>query len=222
MTNEFKIERKASDIIQPRSPEEARQAIKEKRDLSGANLQGFNLENLNASGAILRKTKLTGAILAHGLLMSPNFYRTTAHQANLQHTVMLSPDLVRADFQGADLSDGALIGADAQEALFINANLRNAGLVGGDYRDADFSGANLSNAWLAGINVEGADFTGVDTTGARAYGIDWSTAKVPPTILPAPVIKLPTWAWAALAGGVIGILGVLVYSLANRQQKSLS
>lgn len=220
MTNEFKIERKASDIIQPRSLEEARQAIKEKRDLSGANLQGFDFENLNASGAILRKTNLTGSALTHGLLMNPNFYRSTAHRTNFQHTVMLGPDLVRAEFLDADLSDSALIGADAQEALFINANLRNAGLVGGDYSNTNFSGANLSNAWLAGIKVTGADFSGVDTTGAKAYGIDWSTAKVPPAILPAPVIKLPTWAWAALAGSLVGLLGVLVYSLSRRQQKS--
>lgn len=220
MTNEFKIERKASDIIHPRSAGEARQAIKEKKDLTGANLQGINFEDLNASGAILRKTNLTGSALTHGLLINPNFYRAIAHQTNFQHTIMLNPDLVRSDFLNADLSDGALIAADAHEAQFINANLRNAGLVGGDYSDANFSGANLSNAWLAGMDVKGADFTGVDTTGARAYGIDWSTAKVPPDILPAPVIKLPAWAWAALAGSVIGMLGVLVYSLSHSQQKS--
>jgi len=222
MTNEFKIESKASDIIQPRSPEEAWQAIKEKRALSGANLKGFDLDDLNATGAILRKTNLTGASFTHGLLMNPNFYRSTAHQANFQHTVMLNPDLVRADFLEADLSDCALVGADARDVQFVNANLRNAGLVGGDYTNADFTGANLTNAWLTGINVEGADFTGADTTGARAYNVDWSTAKVPPTILPAPIIQLPKWAWAALAGGVLGILGVLIYSISRRQQKLLT
>lgn len=220
MSTEFKIERKASDIFHPRSPDEAWQAIKGKRDLTGADLQGLDLENLNASGAILRKTNLKGLILTHGLLTNPNLYRSIAHQANFQHTVMLNPDLVRADFLGADFSDGALVSADARETQFVNANFRNAGLVGGDYSYTDFTGATLANAWLTGLNVEGADFTGVDTTGARAYGIDWSTAKVPPAILPAPIIQLPKWAWAALAGSVIGVIGVMIYSISRRQQRN--
>ncbi len=222
MTNEFKIERKASDVYQPKTIEDARKALREKRDLSGADLQGFELQNLNASGAILRKTNLTGTDLSHGLLVNPNFYRTKAHQAVIQHTVLLSADLVKADFSSADLSDTALVGADAREAVFAGANLRNAGLVGGDYTDVDFSGANLSNAWLAGIKVKGADFSGVDTTAARAYGIDWSAAKVPPANLPQPFLQLPTWAWAALAGSVAGIIGVVIYSLARRKNKTLA
>ena len=222
MTNEFKIEKKASDVFHPNTVEDARQSIHDKRDLSGANLQGFDLQNLNTSGAILRKTNLTVTDFSHGLLVNANFYRAKAHQALFQHTVLLSADLVRADFNAADLSDAALVGADAREAAFTNANLRNAGLVGGDYTDADFSGANLSNAWLAGINVKGADFSGVNTTGARAYGINWSAAKVPPAILPQPLLQLPTWAWAALAGSLVGAIGVLVYSLTRRKNRTLA
>ena len=217
MTNEFKIEKKASEVFHPQTVDEARRAIREKKDLSGADLRGFDLHDLKSTGAVLRKTNLSGVDFSHSLLVNPNFYRTTAHGTQLQHTVLNTPDLVRADFHSANLSESGLVGADAREAVFAQANLRKAGLVGGDYTNANFTGANLSNAWLAGIKVDGADFTGADTSGTRATGIDWSTAKVPPTILPQPIFKLPNWAWAAIAGSVIGVISVVIYSLARRK-----
>ena len=61
MTNEIKIEKKASEVIQPESVDEARQAIQTKKDLSGANLEDFQLDNLHATGATLRKTNLKKA-----------------------------------------------------------------------------------------------------------------------------------------------------------------
>jgi len=60
MAQELKIEKKASEVIQPETEAEARQAIRSRKDLSGADLHGLNLQNLNTAGAILRKTNLTG------------------------------------------------------------------------------------------------------------------------------------------------------------------
>lgn len=222
MTNEFKIEKKASDVFHPKTVEETRKAIREKRDLSGADLRGFDLHDMKATGAILRKTNLSDVNFSHSLLFNPNFYRTTAHSIQLQHTVLNTPDLVRADFHSANLSESSLVGADAREAVFAQANLRSAGLVRGDYTNADFRGANLSNALLVGIKVDGADFTGADTTGTRFSGIDWSTAKVPPAILPEPILQLPTWALAAIAGSVIGLIGVIIYSLTRPKDQTLA
>jgi uncharacterized protein YjbI with pentapeptide repeats len=222
MSNEIKIEKKASEVIQPETTEAARQAIKDKKDLSGADLQEIDLSNLNATGAVLRKTDLTGADLSHGLLVNPNFYKSKAHQTILHHTVFLGGDLVRADFTGADLSDCALVGVDGQEACFEGANLRNAGLVSADLHDANCTGANLTNTRLAGLDVEGADFSGANIIGARALNVDWSKAKVPPAELPAPFLEMPTWAWSVLIGSVVGALGLLVYALVRRQQKASS
>ncbi len=222
MSSEIKIEKKASEVIQPKTTEAARQAIREKKDLSGADLKEIDLENLSATGAILRKTDLTGVNLSHGLLVNPNFFKAKAHQAALHHTVFLGGDLVRADFTGADLSDSALVGVDGQEACFEGANLRNAGLVSADLRNANFIGANLANSRLAGLNVEGADFSGADTAGARAVNVDWSKAKVSPTELPAPLIELPAWGWAVLVGSMVGVLGLLIYSLVRRQRRITS
>ncbi len=55
MTSEIKIEKKASEVIQPESVNEARQALQAKKDLSGANLEGLQLDNLHATVAIFEK-----------------------------------------------------------------------------------------------------------------------------------------------------------------------
>lgn len=217
MTNEIKIEKKASEVIQPQSIEEAREAIKARQDLSGADLEGYSLPNLHASGAILRKTNLKGADLSHGLLTQPNFYKANARGATVNHTVILSGDLVKANFAEADLSESALVAVDAEEASFEGANLRQAGIFGASLRNANLTNANFANARLAGVEVEGADFTGAQMTGAKAYQVHWEKAKVPPANLPESFVELPRWAWSALIGGFLGLLGVILYAIFRRK-----
>lgn len=220
MSQEIKIEKKASEVIQPASAEEARQAIKSKKDLSRANLRDMALEKLNAVGAVLRKTDLTGANLSHGLLLNPNLYRATVHGAIVRHTVIFGGDLVKTSFNNANLEDSAIIGTDAQEASFKGANLRNADLVSSNFEDADFTDADLTNARLAGLNVTGANFAGAVTTGAKAYHIDWSKAKAAPVILPDPFVNLPVWAWSVLAGGLLGVISLVIYAMIKKKKSS--
>jgi uncharacterized protein YjbI with pentapeptide repeats len=221
MSNEIKIEKKASDVIQPVTGSDARKAIRARQDLSGAILCGMQLENLHATGAILRKTDLAAADLSHGLLVNPNFYRASLYGAAVHNTVFLGGDLVKTSFKEADLSDSALIGVDAQKASFEGANLRNAALINANLEDTVFTDANLTNARLVGGNVTGADFTGATFTGARATNIDWTQAKVPPNSIPQPLVKIPTWAWSMLIGGLLGGLALLIYSiLRKRKQRS--
>jgi len=196
-----------------------RQAIRAKQDLSGAILCGMQLENLHATGAILRKTDLAAADLSHGLLVNPNFYRASLYGAAVHNTVFLGGDLVKTSFKDADLSDSALIGVDAQEASFEGANLRNAALINANLEDADFTDANLSNARLVGVNVTGADFSGATFAGARATNIDWTKAKVSPNIIPQPLVKIPTWTWSVLIGGLVGGLALLIYSLIKKRNR---
>ncbi|MBG0785591.1 MAG: pentapeptide repeat-containing protein [Anaerolineaceae bacterium] len=217
MTNEIKIEKKASEVIQPESVNEARQAIQTKKDLSGANLEGYSLDNMHATGAILRKTNLQKADLSHGLLISPNFYKTNATGAAVDRTVIVNGDLVKARFTEADLSEGALVGVNAEEANFHGANLRQAGLFGMNLRNADLTQANLANARLAGVNVEGADFSGAEMTGAKAYQVNWDQAKVPPVLMPDPYIQLPKWAWSVIIGSLIGGLAAVIYAFFKRR-----
>jgi len=220
MPKEIKIEKKASEVIQPKSEEQAREAIRTQKDLSGARMRNLQLDNLNASGAILRKTDLTGADLSHGLLVNPNFYRASLQGASVNNTVFLGGDLVKTDFKDSDLSDSALFGVDAESANFEGANLCNAALVNAKLQDANFHQANLANARLASLDVTGANFSEADLTGAHAYRIGWSKAKVPPPTLPEPFVKLPRWAWSILIGGLFGTLALLIYGLARKNNKS--
>jgi len=55
MTSEIKIERKASEVFQPQNEDDARQVIRSKKDLTGADLAGMDLHNLNAVGLSCEK-----------------------------------------------------------------------------------------------------------------------------------------------------------------------
>lgn len=218
MSQEIKIEKKASDVIQPRSVEEARQAIRDKKDLSGAVLGGVELKNLTSAGAVLRKTDLSGADLSHSLLIFPNFYRATMYSTSIHNTVFLGGDLVRTNFNEADLSKSALIGVEAREANFENANLRETVLVRANLQDTNFTNANLANARLASSDVSGADFTEADLSGARAYKVDWSKAKVPPAVIPEPMLNLPNWAWAIVVGSFVGLIALVIYAITHKKK----
>lgn len=219
MAQEIKIEKKASEVIQPTSDESAREAIQSKQDLSGANLVGMALKGLSAFGAILRKTNLSSADLSHGLLVNPNLFKAHLHGTAMHNTVVLGGDLVRTRFEETDLHESALIGVNAQEASFRNANLRKAGVIGANLRDADFTGADMTEARLASSNVEGADFTDVDLSGARAHKVDWAKAKVPPATMPAPLFNFPKWGWVALIGGIFSALALIIYLILHGRKK---
>ncbi|HAF48206.1 MAG TPA: hypothetical protein DCL08_03065 [Anaerolineaceae bacterium] len=219
MTQEIKIEKKASEVVQPVSDEDARQAIRAKQDLSGAKLVGMKLRNLSAIGAILRKTDLSDADLSHGLFMSSNFYRAKLYKAAMHNTVLIGGDLVKTEFTETDLHESALIGVDAEQASFKNANLRNAGIIRSNFQDADFTGANLANIRLTSLNVEGADFSETNMEGARAHNVNWSAAKVPPVSLPEPFVELPKWAWSVLVGASLGIFALVIYAIAHGKRK---
>ncbi len=211
MPQEIKIEKKASEVIQPETTAEAIKAIQQKKDLSGADLEGISLRNLSTVGAILRKANLKNANLSQCLLVNPNLYRASLNGAAINNTMLVGGDLVKTNFTNADLSESGIIASNAENAVFTEANLRNAGIFATSLKEANFQNANLTNTRIGAVNVEGADFTGADTTGARAYRVDWSKAKVPPFPLPEPLVKLPAWAVGVLIGGLVGAIGLLVY-----------
>lgn len=219
MSSEIKIEKKASEVIQPLTGKEAQQAIRSRQDLSGASLRGMSLNSLTAVGAILRKTDLTAADLSHSLLVNPNFYKANVHGASVHNTVLLGADLVKTSFKDSDLSNSALVGVDAQEVSFENTVLRDAALVKGNFKHANFRRANLANARLASLDVTGADFTDTNLDGARAYNVNWDRAKVQPSTIPQPFVKLPNWAWILLLGGLLGLFSLLVYILLMGKKK---
>jgi hypothetical protein len=99
-------------------------AIKEKANLSGADLSRANLYGANLYGADLSGANLYGANLS---------------RANLSGADLSGANLSRADLSGADLSGANLSGADLSRA-----NLSRADLYRADLKDA--KGADLAIA----------------------------------------------------------------------------
>jgi len=115
-------------------------ALKNKVDLSRADLSGADLSEADLSGADLIRANLSGA----------DFSRADLSRADLS-----GADLSRADLSGADLSGADLSGADLSGANLIWADLSGADLSGADFSRANLIGANLSRANLndAGLVV---------------------------------------------------------------------
>lgn len=95
-------------------------------NLSGANLQNFELERANFNEGKLIKSNLRGANL---------------HKADLSQTGMNHANLRDADLSDAFMSYCNLAGADLRGANLTNAYLTYANLTG-----ANLCGANLTNA----------------------------------------------------------------------------
>lgn len=100
-------------------------------DLHDANLCGFDLRNVDLSGADLRGANLSRADLS----------RADLSGANLRRAKLSGAELTRADLSHANLSR-----ADLSRADLICANLSHA-----DLRETDLSRADLSGAFLNDI-----------------------------------------------------------------------
>ncbi|MDB9312189.1 pentapeptide repeat-containing protein [Spirulina sp. CS-785/01] len=109
-----------------------------KSDLTGGNLLGTTLNEIDLSGANLREVNLRGAEL---------------NDADLSESI-----LSRARLSGADLSGAFLENADLSECNLRRASLALVNLAGVDLSGADLTEANLSNTSWTGANVKGAKF----------------------------------------------------------------
>ena len=106
------------------------EAIKQRANLSEADLSEANLSRAYLSGANLSRAYLSGADLS-------------------------GANLSEADLSEANLSRANLSRADLSEADLSEANLSRADLSGADLSRANLSGANLSEANLSGANLSG-------------------------------------------------------------------
>ena len=144
--------------------------LKPNADLTGANLEGANLEKVNLTGAILREANLNGAILK-----SANLRASYLLRANLRGTV-----LTEANLSIANLRETNLIQAYSYQTDFEEANLRFADLSNANLEGAELAGANLEGADLSGANIEGSDFEGANfsVTTDQIEAINANTAKI--------------------------------------------
>lgn len=95
------------------------------RDLSEADLRGYDLTGADLRQANFQSADLQGTCLFRANLAGANFERANLRRANLGET-----NLSGADFEGADLQGANLSRANAYAAMFCRANLQEANLNG--------------------------------------------------------------------------------------------
>jgi uncharacterized protein YjbI with pentapeptide repeats len=115
-----------------------------------ANLENFELENVNLSGANFTDAELYQVILNNSNLTDVNFYKADVSNAHINRSKMVNAYLVNADFSGAEI----------KETDLTNANLK----------EADFSSANLSGSILYNVNIMSTDLSGSNLTGTKFTG----------------------------------------------------
>ncbi|ORW90324.1 hypothetical protein AWC28_18860 [Mycolicibacter terrae] len=123
-----------------------------KLDLSGADLSGFNLEDIDLSAANLETVNLTHALLVNTDLSDANMRRTT---------------LTGAEFTGSKLPRVQLYYAHAEDAIgdkrqppveFGNCEMQNALIVGTSLPRAQFAESDLTGASFGSSKMVGANF----------------------------------------------------------------
>jgi Pentapeptide repeats (8 copies) len=130
--------------------------LKERADLSEADLLGANL-----SGADLRKADLRGANLSHADLLG----------AFLSEAFLSEANLTGAFLSGATLRGAHLFGAILREAHLRETDLSGAFLGGADLSEADLRGAYLSRPDLSRAHLIATDLRGATLTGSYVYGV---------------------------------------------------
>jgi len=145
--------------------------------LSGADLEGASLIEVNLHNAHLSDAKLAGADLRNGFLSSAYLYEADLNNAklagaNLSYTDMRKANLWKADFWGdgdwANLREADLRGANLSEAIMTWANAL----------DAEMEGANLSEATLYHTNFYDAQMYAVNMTDANASEAQFCRASL--------------------------------------------
>ncbi len=128
---------------------------------SGPDLAGQHISDSQLSGfqpGHLRCANLTGADLSGLSLIQVDFTGAILRNADLRHCDMGQATLTGADLSGANLTDADLTQVSAQEAKLIGANLTGASFIQADLTGADLSKANLSGATFDQATLTGTNF----------------------------------------------------------------
>jgi uncharacterized protein YjbI with pentapeptide repeats len=130
---------------------------------SGPNLAGQHLTNESISShqeGGLRCANLTGADLSGLSLIQVDFTGAVLKNADLQHADLTQATLNLADLSGANLTDATLGQVEARQAKFVGANLSGVDFGQADLTDADLSKANLSGTDFTQATLDHTTFTG--------------------------------------------------------------
>jgi len=133
-------------------------------DLRRANLQGFDLRELDFTKARLNDAHLEGA----------NLWRAHLEGTNLGGAHLEGANLWRAHLEGTNLGGAHLDGADLGDAHLEGAILWSAHLEGTNLRSAHLDGAIL---WSAHLD-EKTSLTDAALRGASVREVDWSMVNI--------------------------------------------
>lgn len=171
-------------------------------DLRSADLQGYDLSQVNLRGAvlvgaqlqrsILRQANLSDADLSHASLEGANLADSRLERSRLDYTNFDQADLGQACLNDAQSEKGRWEGAQMVRAQLrgfkgsmVNmhsarphyADLTGATLSSSDLRNTDFEYAKLIKAELTASQVSRAHFYGADFEGAHMAAIDGERAS---------------------------------------------
>ena len=170
-----------------------------------ADLQGYNLTNLQLTeasfrGANLSNASLSGSDLRGADLSEAIFENTDLRNANLASAVMNSADLrsshlAGADLQSADLSSAVMAGMILSGINFAAAILQDTNLESANLTQANMQGANLRGAQLSAANL-----TAANLAQANCRDVRFDQAIMDNVALTGTNMKNASMAGASLAG----------------------
>lgn len=147
-----------------------------KSALSGAQMQGVVLIDVNLCGADLSKAQMQGAFFSECLMQGAHFIETRLQCAQLQTPKMQAANLFLAELQGAvfgeaqmqganledaQLQGARLPGAELQRAIFLRAALMETDLAAANLQRSILRVAQMKGAWLIGAQLQMADLRSV-------------------------------------------------------------
>ncbi|MCP3881528.1 MAG: pentapeptide repeat-containing protein [Sulfitobacter sp.] len=159
-------------------------------DLTGANLQGLNLNNdtqandtYDLSGSILNRCRFEGADLRKVNLVGCQFDGSKFIGANLRETNLSFSTGTGVDFEGANLRSAVMI-ASHWYAFFGGARLSGGcfdlAYVTGDFVEgADLSGATFIAADLRGARFERSNLDKVRFDGSNLWWVQFRDLRTP-------------------------------------------
>ncbi|MBM7066686.1 pentapeptide repeat-containing protein [Actibacterium sp. 188UL27-1] len=132
-------------------------------NLEGANLQGFQLSELDLRGAVLSRASIQGVRFFRTKLGGAKFHGSKAQGTEFVRAILLGAKFALTEAQGSRFNLAVL-----QHAEFHDADLRCADLNGADLQGTRFIGTDLRGADLSGLTVSQKTrfMRRVDTLGA--------------------------------------------------------
>jgi len=139
-------------------------------NLTGKNLEGYDLSNVDLRHSNLSKANLSSVNLEYADLRGANLNNANLRMANLQgadlkdatcnSTIFINAHLEKANLWNGSFEMAIMIKARLNRAIFINANMNGVNLIDADLQGAIFSEANLKNAQLDPDETHKAVFLG--------------------------------------------------------------